>query len=447
MKNLILLLFLFFYPWQTSVSQNNRIGDLSVSRDGRYLVHADGSPFFYLADTAWELFHRLDLSEIEFYLDNRRAKGFTVIQAVILAELDGLNTPNKNGDVPFIDNDPTRPNEAYFQWIDQVIRLAGSKGLYIGLLPTWGDKVDKQWGVGPVIFNGQNAKAYGRWLGERYNNSPNILWIIGGDRMGGDPNYPVWDAMARGIRETDENHLITFHPSGESSSGQWFHHCEWLDFNMAQTGHCQTNYDIYERLLVTDYNRTPVKPCLDGEPRYENHPICWKPDTLGWFDDSDIRKSLYWSLFSGACGYTYGCHDIWQMLTQQYSPQGYARGNWKESMDLPGAFDLLYARQLLESYSWENRKPIQQIILSPNESPENKTVALGGEGYVFVYFPQGEPVEMDFSKQYASSSYTFTWMNPRNGETIQKGSIQNARRTVTPPTHGKGQDWVLIVTM
>src|SRR5690554_3022076 len=160
-------------------------GRLVVHENKRFLCHADGTPFFYLGDTAWELFHRLDETEIDTYLENRREKGFNVIQAVILAELDGLNTPNKNGDRPLLGNDPRKPNEAYFAWVDKVIRKAVGKGMYIGLLPTWGDKVDVQWGTGPVVFDTDNAYVYGQYLGERYKDFPNIIWIIGGDRSGG----------------------------------------------------------------------------------------------------------------------------------------------------------------------------------------------------------------------------------------------------------------------
>ena len=162
--------------WQ-GPSVNFSHGKLQISENGRYLVHKDGTPFLYIGDTAWELFHRLNEQEVEKYLENRRAKGFTVIQAVILAELNGLNTPNVYGETPLIDNNVLQPNEKYYKWVDKVIRMAEAKGLYIGLLPTWGDKVDKQWGVGPEIFNPMYAGLYGTWLGRRYKNFKNIIWI------------------------------------------------------------------------------------------------------------------------------------------------------------------------------------------------------------------------------------------------------------------------------
>jgi Protein of unknown function (DUF4038) len=75
-------------------------GRLKVTPDGHYLQFTDGTPFFWLGDTGWELFHRLRLEEIKIYLDNRAAKGFNVIQAVALAEFDGLTKPNQYGEVP-----------------------------------------------------------------------------------------------------------------------------------------------------------------------------------------------------------------------------------------------------------------------------------------------------------------------------------------------------------
>jgi hypothetical protein len=133
---------------------------LRISPNRRFIVRDDGTPFFYLGDTAWELFHRLTMAEAELYLRDRAAKGFTVIQAVALAELDGLRTPNMRGDLPLINDDPTRPNEAYFAHVDAVVDLAASLGLHIGMLPTWGDKWNQKWGVGPEIFTPERARLW-----------------------------------------------------------------------------------------------------------------------------------------------------------------------------------------------------------------------------------------------------------------------------------------------
>ncbi|MDR1439307.1 MAG: DUF4038 domain-containing protein, partial [Clostridiales bacterium] len=74
---------------------------LSVSADGRRIVQEDGTPFFYLADTGWEIFHKLNREEAAAYLDIRAKTGFTAIQAVGLAEHDGIRSPNAHGRRPF----------------------------------------------------------------------------------------------------------------------------------------------------------------------------------------------------------------------------------------------------------------------------------------------------------------------------------------------------------
>src|ERR1700712_5503600 len=96
-------------------------GSLKVSDNHRYLVHQDGTPFFWMGDTAWELFHRLNREEADQYLKRRAEQGFTVVQAVALAEFDGLKEPNPYGDTPLLNNDPTTPNDAYFKHVDYIV--------------------------------------------------------------------------------------------------------------------------------------------------------------------------------------------------------------------------------------------------------------------------------------------------------------------------------------
>lgn len=431
--------------WE-GASVNFKHGKLIVSENRRFLTFEDGTPFFYLGDTAWELFHRLNKDETEKYLENRRAKGFTVIQAVALAELDGINTPNAEGNKPLIDNDPLKPNEAYFTHVDWTIKRAQEKGIFIGLLPTWGDKVDPaSWGKGPKIFNKENAFGYGQWIGNRYKAFKNIIWIIGGDREGGGENKTVWDALAEGIKSVDKNHLMTFHPGGERSSSEWFHNSKWLDFNMCQTGHGQRSYAIYKQIIVRDYDLKPVKPCFDGEPRYEDHPVGWNPDVLGWFNDADVRQSLYWNLFSGSFGHTYGCHPIWQFLAPSREPVGLARHNWYDVLDLPGAADLIHARRLIESRPFLSRVP-DQTLISPTYFPETDyVIATRGDGYAFIYFPTGWSADIQLDKIGAKSIKAY-WFDPRTGASSLIDKFPGTgKRKFKPPTGGRGNDWILVL--
>jgi hypothetical protein len=416
-------------------------GNLVVSANGRYLEFEDGTPFLYIGDTAWELFHRLNREEAEKYLEKRREQGFTVVQAVVLAELDGLNTPNAYGGKPLIGNDPLKPNEKYFQHVDDIVSLAAEKGIFIGMLPAWGDKVDPQWGRGPVIFNPDNAYAYGQWIGKRYKDEHNIIWINGGDRWCGDQNYKIWNALGKGIKSVDPNHLMTFHPHGGISSSWCLHEADWLDFNMLQSGHSDRYIPNY-RAVEADYNLTPVKPCMDGEPNYEDHAINWNPEN-GWFDDWDVRRSSYWGVFAGGHGITYGCHPVWQFYDEGRDPITSARHYWYEVLELPGAWDMIHLRKLLESRPVEGRVPDQSLIVSDNSDGASHIRAMSGEGYALVYLPGNVNVRVRVHKIQANQVKAW-WYNPRTGKVSDIGFFEG-RPDKTFEVPVKGVDWVLVI--
>jgi hypothetical protein len=420
---------------------------LAISPQRRFLVWENGAPFFWLGDTLWELFHRATFEDAEGYLENRRRKRFTVIQAVVLAEFDGLNTPNAYGDRPLIDNDPLKPNEAYFRHVDRVIELAGQKGLIVGLLPTWGDKVELlAHGQGPVIFNPSNARRYGEWIGRRYRKLWNIVWINGGDRSGGGANHPIWDALGRGIKSVDPNHLMTFHPPGGGdghSSSEWFHQSDWLDFNMAQSGHERKHLPNYH-LVHHDYQLTPAKPCLDGEPRYEDHGVNWRPDPFGWFDDYDARQAGYWALFAGAFGHTYGCHPVWQMCSPRYEPVSFARRVWQEALDLPGAFQMTHVRNLMESRPMLTRIPDQSLVVDVRSGMDHVR-ATRGVDHAMIYLPTGGTVRLR-PAALSGQQLRAWWFDPRTGTAAGSHLIEKTPEMErSAPSAGPGQDWVLVL--
>jgi len=419
---------------------------LKVSINNHFLSKADGSPFFYLGDTAWELFHRLNREETDFYLSNRVAKGFTVIQAVVLAEFDGLTVTNAYGHLPLENNDPTKPREPYFEHVDYVVNKAQQFGLYVGMLPAWGDKWNKKWGVGPEIFAPANAEIYGEFLGKRYKEKP-IIWILGGDRNPeNEKHLETIRAMAKGLKKGDGgNHLITFHPQGSGNSSQWFHNDAWLNFHMFQSGHAKTNIPNYE-FTAKNYALTPPKPTLDGEPRYEDHPINWKPENR-WFDDWDVRQATYWSLLAGACGHTYGNHDIWQFWQPDRKPISSARTHWKKAIDHPGAFQVGYARRLFESRPYQKLVPDQSIVIGePGEGAGHLQAARASDGsFLFVYTPTGRSLNINLSKISGGRIRAF-WFDPRSGKSTHIMDLPSlGTRKFEPPAYGRGNDWVLVM--
>jgi len=432
-----------------------QLQQLRVSENRHYLVMKDGKPFFWLGDTGWELFHRLNKQDAELYFKKRSSQGFNVIQAVVLAELDGLRTPNANGDLPLINDDPAKPNEPYFKYVDTLIDLAAKYNLYIAVLPTWGDKIFKnKWGKGPEIFNADNAFVYGQWIGERYKSRSNIIWVIGGDRSPRDNSQDVaiWRAMAKGIEGAvgAENALMTFHPQpdGSSSSSQWFQQDEWLDVNMLQTGHCRDT-PIWE-IIRDDYNKVPAKPVVNGENIYEEMPVCFNPKELGYASAYDVRKSAYISVFAGAFGHTYGCGPvIW--FSEKRDNLFAAFHTWKEALDLNGANEMKYLKELLESRPMLERIPDQSLLASDNTCAAERIQATRGDAYIFVYSAYGGQITINANK-ISWNKIDANWFDPRTGKTTSIGSFDNhADLSFTPPlpaaspVPSQKEDWVLIL--
>jgi len=418
----------------------------TVSTNNRYILK-DGKPFFWLGDTGWELFHRLDKVEIEKYLKRRNEQGFTVIQAVVLAELDGLHTPNANGDLPLIDDDPTKPNEKYFAQVDYVIDKAADYNLTIALLPTWGDKIFKQkWGVGPEIFNEQNAAAYGQWLAHRYKDKKNIIWVLGGDRNPrNDTDKNIWRSMGNAIKqETNNKALISYHPQPNLlGSAEWFHNASWLDFNMFQTVHCR-NEVVYDK-IQTVYNMQPIKPVMDAEPIYEDHPVCFNAKELGTTNTLDVRRAAYLNLFAGAFGHTYGCHDIWQMYNPKVQGINGPHMYWYDALELPAANQMKYVRHLLEAFPMLERVPDQSILAERNTAAAERIQATRGKDYLMVYTTAGKAFTVNMGKIKGNQVKGF-WYNPRNGEkTAVAASANTGLKKFSPPSAGYGHDWVLVL--
>ena len=417
--------------------------------ENRFILNHDGTCFFYLADTAWELVHKLTREEIDLYCSERQGQGFTAFQTVALAELDGLYTPNAYGRLPLkmTDSvpDPTRPDTdgeySYWDHLDYTVRTAMAHELYVVLLPTWGDKFNLKWGKGPEIFTPQNARIYGRFVGSRYGGYTNIIWMLGGDRILEDDDRAIIDAMAEGIREADKEHLITFHPAGSSESSMWVNDADYIDFHTSQTGHA-TNKSYISYRVIEKMRAATDKPVLDSESRYEDHPACFSTASGYYWNADDVRQNIYWNLFSGACGFTYGNHAVWSMNTAvtDYTPL-----TWRDAIHRPGAQQVRYAKELFLSKKPLSIHPCQKL-LTENLSGMGYMSAALGDGFAYIYSPLGIPFSLNAAPIGAAKGVRASWFDPRTGKREVFAVLPTNHDTaVAPPTQGKGCDWVLVL--
>lgn len=453
----------------------NRLPRISVHAQGHFLQTADGRPFFWLGDTAWELIHHTTREEASYYLHTRAVQGFTVVQTVVLSEFDGITQPSALGETPLVNNDPRHPNPAYFDRVVEIVDEAAAQGLYVALVPIWGDKLTAPWGTGPRLFRTDSladAREFARYLALRLKDRSSVIWILGGDRpprLAGMKNdyllqmaraagfpadqdwTPIWREVAAGLADgLGRKPLVVYHPQGGPESSSVFLHDEpWLAVNGMQSGHGGGHDVPVWESIARDYAMTPAKPTLDLEPNYEDHPFNpwpqWDPST-GYFRDLDVRKQVYRSVFAGACGVTYGHNSVWQFAGARNQVINFADRDWVDALQRPGGRQVLFLRELMESRPYFGRIPDQSIILGDaGKGALHLQATRDADGtYAFVYFPLNDlSVKLDLTRLRAKRIRAW-WYDPRTGVGTLLGTVDAApdREFRSPPY---GPDWVLVL--
>jgi hypothetical protein len=434
--------------------------------NGKQLATADYRPFFYTACTAWELFHKLTVQEADRYLTDRAAKGFNVIQAVAVCELDGLQAPTyEDGLLPFDDLIKLTPNEAYFDHVRRVIKMANDKGLYIALVPMWGAYWchNSSWGdsIAP-IFNQDNVFPFSKYLSDKLEGL-GIIWMIGGDRSITTPQQrALIERHAQGLRAgMSGDKLITFHTQGGRSVIDMLGENNWLDFVVWQTGHMGNAYPSW-RPIEYDYARQPL-PVLDSEPCYEGHPIMCqhrfkRAEDASRFTDREIRRTSYWSVFAGGAGITYGCYSLWQMRRHeddtQEIPESAAsnyKGDtipyWFDVLNYPGAFNIGILRRFIESLpDYDQRVPDQHLLLSTpyHDQRHCRVMRDANNHWLAVYVPEQQNIVVDIT-MFGMEGFEICWFDPRYGITnsISSDISESFFLSIDPPS--TGDDWVLLL--
>ena len=452
---------------------------LKVSENGHYLVQDDGKPFFWLGDTGWEMLHRLSRKEIEFYLENRRLKGFNVIQTVIISEfIHSDKATNYYNDSIFVNENPEKPlvtpgsspqnGKEYDFWdhVDFAVKTAEIKDLYVALVPSWGEwvipRTDK-----PMFNTMVQAYNYGWFIGNRYKDAPNLIWILGGDRHPDErpEGVGLWRAMAEGIADgvnglkkldgkADYSSTLMTHHSFNSSS-DWFHYDEWIDFHMWGSYHAEINNSRNYELAFKDWNLPNPKPAINGEPCYEAHGINYAVDDNGYFTSTDVRLAAYWSVFSGSAGFTYGSQPVWQFTdTSRKKLSLKTLISWQEGLDLPGAEQIAHLKRLIEPLLTPELVPDQSLIAEGEGNCGNRACALRNKSTVCIYIPTGNTIKVKMGI-ITGRSVTASWFDPRTGDTRIIGEYQNSGSQIfeVPGMSdelpwlktGRGCDWVLIL--
>lgn len=465
MKKLSLIILLAVACCQLSVAQKPwDNGRLKVSDNQRYLQFENGKPFFWLGETGWLLPERLDRAEAQYYLQKCRAAGYNMVQIQVL---DGVPSYNIYGapshqmqkgaerKVSWTNMGQSADGYGYWNHLDYIISLAEQNGIYIGMVAIWGGLVKE----GLLDVNG--AKAYGKFLAERYKNRPNIIWMMGGD-IQGDIRPEVWEALATTIKSIDKNHLMTYHPRGRYTSAKWWSKAKWLDFHMFQSGHRKygqrmgnKDYPIPDNTeednwmyVDSTWAYKPMKPVLDDEPSYEDIPKgLHDPNEARW-QDYDVRRYAYWSVFAGSCGHSYGHNAIMQMLKPGY-PTSYgsdgAEKSWYQALNDPGFRQMKHLKNLILSFPYFERIPDQSVIAGKNGTKYNRLLATRGNDYILIYNYNSVPMKVDLTKV-TGEKKNIWWFDAATGKLTYIGEFDNKVITFSQqnPHYGIPNDGVLI---
>jgi len=432
---------------------------VKASSNNRYLVDQNNSPFMIVGDSPHSLIGRMSKSDAEFYMANRQWYGINTLWVELLCnDKTACNADGTTFDSipPFTTpGDISTPNPVYFQRVDDMLTIAAAHGITILL-----DAVETGGWLATFKANGaEKAAAFGRYLGNRYNNVPNIIWMYGNDfQTWADPgDDDVVLAVARGIKSADPNHIHTtelnYLSSGSLDDARWE--------PIVGLDGAYTYYPTYAQVLK-EYNRPNFRPVFMVEANYEfEHNLNSDGGSL-----PNLRHQEYWTMLSGATGQLYGSAYTWRL------PSGWLSNwrltlsarrlfGWRSNLDTPGVMQLSYMKNLFAPGKWYDLVPDQThtVVTDGYGTPAPlgigsvttdtyATVARTPDGtLIIVYMPTIRPITVDMSK--LSGPSAARWYDPSAGDYINvSGSpfLNTGSRQFTPPgkNHDGDADWVLL---
>jgi hypothetical protein len=372
---------------------------VKVSPNGRYFVDQNGQPVFWMGTTQWQLFRDYKIEDARTILEKTRERGFAYAQVMLMGVGDGTKA-NVYGEKPWIDDNPLTPNEAYFKNVDAVMRIARENNVIISMT-MFHQRYRKH-------ITLENARAWAKWLAQRYAKSPNIVWSMTPEAR--QEFVPILRELAAGLREGDGGvHLITFKPDPAPYSSSFIHGENWLDFNCMQTW---KSVELIYPFITRDYNLKPVKPVVMAEGAYEHGSEYGFDVTPLW-----IRRQAYYSYLAGA-HHTYGHNDSWRVLP-----------TWKEALDAPGAVQLGILKKTFQGRKeWWNLVPDQTVFAGGGTTTGQvlNLAARHKDGlWVMAYLGSKASFSIHMDKISGGPRVSASWINPQTGESKAIGRFSN----------------------
>lgn len=437
-----------FSATPATVSDNPflRHGAVRVSDDGRHFVHADGTPFFWLADTGWNAALKSTDEAFDTYLDRREEQGFTAIQFITTNWR--ASPTNLEGETAYTGFEEIQIHPEFFDRIDERIDEINAEGFLAVpvLLWTLGQPHEV-----PGKLPEDQAIKLARYIAARYSAHHVAYFLTGDENFRDEEIRERWRRVGRAVFPRPDHPPVSLHPRGRQFEFETLLNEEWLDFLIYQSGHHDTpealNW-IHSGQVPEVWDRwTPARPIINSEPPYEAHFSRQRDEPTRPFEAYEIRRAMYWSLLNApTAGVTYGGHGIWSWETEPAEPLSH-RGTgiaptWRDALELPGAEDMRHLNDLFTSIDWWTLRPDQRVLVEQPFSELNLatgfvTAARSESGDLAVlYLPVGADITVRRELVRATNA---EWFDPRTGD--RRAAVPITGSTYRPPD---GRDWVLL---
>jgi hypothetical protein len=442
-------------------------GFLKVSDNKRYLSYANGEPFFWLGDTAWEMVWKARWAEVQKYVADRAAKKFSVVQMVPMSHLAferGTGIHNRNGATYFLDSDYAKPNPRYFDYLDSIVQGMNNAGIVAVMSPLWATMSEYHIATSKYenYLTRAQALAMARYIAARYAGA-HVAWIVGGDQKyetSAQKNF--WADFGRTLKTASGGQqLTTVHSDGFTASFDFFDNStEWLDFQMYQSAHVAHN-DFVWNAAQRGYNLLPIKPLIDGEPAYEAIPNeFWSyADTAKRFPirAEHVRRNNYEAILGGSIiGVSYGANGIWQWNTLEMptnpsiTPFIDSADYVDSALQYPGAFQMTYLREWMERVKWHTMSPQNAAAVKFTttnalfDPPTNYIASMQSDSMTVAFFPQKiKSATVNLPRVCWNQAGMASWVNPSTGRVERQERINAGLTNVFAVDNTS--DWLLVV--
>ncbi|HTL54193.1 MAG TPA: DUF4038 domain-containing protein [Candidatus Limnocylindrales bacterium] len=417
---------------------------LQTSANHRFLVDQQNRPFIVVGDTPWSLIVQPEPAGVDRYLQDRQRRGFNAI-IVNLIEHKFCTHPPKTraGLAPFDPpGDFSKPNPDYFDYAHQVIQKANDHGIVVWVAPAYLGYGGGDEGFFREMKAGgkEKLRAYGQFVGRRFRDLPNIVWLLGGDYTPDPADRWTVTELANALEQEDTNHLMTVHASPENSAASLFGHERWLRLNTVYS--YQSN--LFQPVLA-EYAREPIRPFVLIESTYEGEHGS-KPD--------QIRRQAYWTMLGGGCGQFLGNNPIWHFDGPGLFP---APVTWEQALGQEGSRDMAHLGTLFRQIPWDKLIPEENHEIVVEGYGKDISTALTARTedrrLSMTYFPSTgtQPREFKIDIRQFAGPVAMRWFNPVGGAFKLPGEADarlasGQHQLRTPGDNGAGaNDWVLVL--